>query len=124
MRTYRSGKASFRGTVNFKIGEEYYQAEVYATASSYYQPCIPSFKDGTGQPEESSFDLDEMEVAELCIEGDNMEYTDVTEKYDTDAAFKDAVEEAIWDAIEGSEVWEYEDDFYEYPEDDREPDFD
>lgn len=123
MRTYRSGKAAFKGTVNFRLIDDYYQANVYATASSYYQPCIPYFKDGTGQPEESSFDLDEMEVAELCLEGDNMEYTDVTEKYDTDAAFKDAIEEAIWDAIEYDERWEYEND-YDYPEDDREPDFD
>lgn len=104
---------TYNGSVNFKTGGEYYEAEVLATAYYYHQPCVMYFKDGSGQPEYDEFEIDELEVVKLQLEGEDG-YVDVTDKYNSDKAFKDDIDEAIEEYLNEMDWDEWHSDEYDY----------
>lgn len=110
MKTYNSGKVTYKGTLVFKHNNESYYADVYATADWYHQPCVMYFKDGSGQPEMDDFEIDELEVTSLYNEDTK---TDCFADYTADENFKESIDEAITDALYDldTDKWSGNDDY-------------
>jgi len=52
-----------------------YTVNVHATGSYSYQPCVMYFKDGTGQPEDWDWEVEDIE-AKWFLNGNQVEPTD------------------------------------------------
>ena len=48
--------------LHFEIGGIDYRADVKATADYWYQPCVMYFKDGSGQPEDEGWEVEDFDV--------------------------------------------------------------
>ena len=117
MKTYSTKKITFNGTLVFVSSGVSYEAEVYATANYYYQPCVMYFKDGSGQPEDEELEIDDYEIKSLRNEDSD---TDCLEKYNNDEFFKKQIDEDLTDALidMDSDKWCGEDDLdYDAEED-------
>lgn len=104
MKRSRSGKCSYSGSVSFKFNDESYEAEVNAVADYYYQPCVMYFKDGTGQPEDSDFEIDELEIKSLYNEDTD---TECMSRFNSDEDFKEQIEDAVREELNGGVEWNY-----------------
>lgn len=92
MCTSSTTRITYNGTVCFKYNGNDYEAEVWAGADYFYQPCVMYFKDGTGQPEDSDLTVEELTV-ETLLNVDTDE--DMIKKYESDKAFRDCIDEII-----------------------------
>ena len=98
-------KTYYEGPVTFKLNGETYIAEVKAVTDYWYQPCIMYFKDGSGQPEDWEYEIDELEI--LSLKDTNgipyiETYNDTANK-----DFKDNVDEAVSDELVEMSKWNF-----------------
>lgn len=104
-------KVYYEGPVTFKLNGETYIAEVKAVADYWYQPCVMYFKDGSGQPEDWEYEINELKI--LSLEDTNgIPYI---ETYNTNKDFKDDVDEAVSDELMEMSEWEFPEDYEPEP---------
>ena len=54
------------------INGKIYHVDVKATANYWYQPCVMYFSDGSGQPEDEDWDVEEI-IATWTVDGEKIE---------------------------------------------------
>ncbi|MBR4396766.1 MAG: hypothetical protein IKS93_02815 [Methanobrevibacter sp.] len=106
-----STKVSYSNkNLKLTLDDRNYRIEVEAVADYWYQPCVMYFADGTGQPEDEDWEIQDVQSTwyELDEHGNEIQITPDE------------------DMLEDLEDWLYENAEWEFPEDpydDYEPDY-
>lgn len=86
--------------------------DVYARANYYYQPMVMYFKDGSGQPEDEEFDIDEIQITNARWKESGKPLTE-EEVAEFEDEVNDYLSEKDYDEWEG--WYEDEEDYYPDP---------
>ena len=93
-------KLSFDGFVIVNFENKCFEVDVKGVGNYFYQPCVMYFKDGSGQPEDEDFEIDNFEISEIRNTDKNEVVTDL---YINNKDFEEAVSDALYDAYENGE---------------------
>ena len=94
--------------LNLTLDDRNYRIEVEAVADYWYQPCVMYFKDGTGQPEDEDWEIQDVQST----------------WYEIDRKGNETLITPDDDMLECLEDWIYENAEWEFPEDPYdEPDY-
>ena len=86
---------TYKGPIDFTFEGKKLTATVDAVAYYYYQPCVMYFKDGSGQPEYSELEVDEVKILRVVDEDKN------------EVPYVDDMEECIYDELQDFDDWVY-----------------
>lgn len=101
MMKYTKNKLTFESFVLVNYNDRELEVHCIAKGEYYYQPCVMYFKDGTGQPEDEDFTVENIEICRVFENGE-----EVT-NYDTDELLE-LVDEQLYNEWEnGSDLWEF-----------------
>jgi len=94
-------KVSYSGNVRLTLDNKEYIIDVKAIADYWYQPCVMYFSDGSGQPEDWDYEIENVDSTwyELDENGNKAQITPTE------------------DMLEDLEDWLYENAEWEFPED-------